>query len=101
MAEVHAGYDARLGRNVAVKLLRPALASDPAFRTRFRQEAQAAARMSHPTIVRVYDAGEQTVPDPAGGELQLPFIVMEHCETGLPNVSRWSRPRPCASPRAS
>ena len=83
MAEVHAGYDARLGRNVAVKLLRPALASDPAFRTRFRQEAQAAARMSHPTIVRVYDAGEQTVPDPAGGELQLPFIVMERVEGKL------------------
>ena len=83
MAEVHSGYDARLGRNVAVKLLRPALASDPAFRTRFRQEAQAAARMSHPTIVRVYDAGEQTVPDPAGGELQLPFIVMEKVEGKL------------------
>lgn len=80
MAEVHDGYDARLGRQVAVKLLRPALASDPAFRTRFRQEAQAAARMSHPTIVRVYDAGEQTVPDPAGGEMQLPFIVMERVE---------------------
>jgi len=83
MAEVHAGTDARLGRQVAVKLLRPALATDPAFRTRFRQEAQAAARMSHPTIVRVYDAGEQTVVDPSGAELQLPFIVMERVEGRL------------------
>jgi len=83
MAEVHAGTDTRLGRQVAVKLLRPALATDPAFRTRFRQEAQAAARMSHPTIVRVYDAGEQTVIDPSGAELQLPFIIMERVEGRL------------------
>ncbi|MBN9605555.1 MAG: Stk1 family PASTA domain-containing Ser/Thr kinase [Actinomycetales bacterium] len=83
MAEVHAGYDTRLGRQVAVKLLRPALATDPAFRTRFRQEAQAAARMTHPTVVRVYDAGEQTVRDPAGHDVQLPFIVMERIDGTL------------------
>ena len=83
MAEVHEGYDTRLGRKVAVKLLRPALANDPAFRTRFRQEAQAAARMTHPTIVRVYDAGEQTVQDANGDEIQLPFIVMEHVDGTL------------------
>jgi len=83
MAEVHAGTDARLGRRVAIKLLRPALANDPAFRTRFRQEAQAAARMAHPTIVRVYDAGEETITDANGHELQLPFIVMEHVQGRL------------------
>ncbi len=83
MAEVHAGFDTRLGRQVAVKLLRPALANDPAFRTRFRQEAQAAARMAHPTIVRVYDAGEQTVRDGSGSEIQLPFIVMERVDGTL------------------
>ena len=83
MAEVYAGTDTRLGRQVAVKLLRPALATDPSFRTRFRQEAQAAARMSHPTIVRVFDAGEQTVTDPEGRELQLPFIIMERVEGRL------------------
>ena len=83
MAEVYAGTDTRLGRQVAVKLLRPALATDPSFRTRFRQEAQAAARMSHPTIVRVYDAGEQTVTDPDGRELQLPFIIMERVDGRL------------------
>ncbi len=61
MATVHLGNDTRLGRKVAVKLLKPSLANDPAFRTRFRQEAQSAARMAHPTIVRVYDACEETV----------------------------------------
>ena len=83
MADVHAGLDARLNRKVAVKLLKPALANDPAFRTRFRQEAQAAARMAHPTIVRVFDAGEETVREPGGSEVQVPFIVMEQVEGRL------------------
>ncbi len=83
MADVHAGLDARLNRKVAVKLLKPSLANDPAFRTRFRQEAQAAARMAHPTIVRVFDAGEETVREPGGAEVQVPFIVMEHVEGTL------------------
>jgi serine/threonine protein kinase len=77
MSDVHRGTDTRLGRTVAIKLLKPSLATDPAFRTRFRQEAQAAARMAHPTIVRVFDAGEETVHEPNGHEAQLPFIVME------------------------
>ncbi|WP_420363298.1 Stk1 family PASTA domain-containing Ser/Thr kinase [Curtobacterium aetherium] len=80
MATVHVGTDTRLGRRVAVKLLKPSLANDPAFRTRFRQEAQAAARMAHPTIVRVYDAGEETVREASGAEVQVPFIVMEFVE---------------------
>ena len=80
MATVHVGTDTRLGRRVAVKLLKPSLANDPAFRTRFRQEAQAAARMAHPTIVRVYDAGEETVRESSGAEVQVPFIVMEYVE---------------------
>ena len=83
MAEVHAGVDARLGRRVAIKLLKPSLANDPAFRTRFRQEAQAAARMAHPTIVRVFDAGEETARDASGAELQVPFIIMEQVDGKL------------------
>jgi eukaryotic-like serine/threonine-protein kinase len=83
MADVHLGLDARLGRRVAIKLLKPSLANDPAFRTRFRQEAQAAARMAHPTIVRVFDAGEEIARDSSGRELQVPFIVMEHVEGRL------------------
>ena len=58
MASVHRGYDLTLGREVAIKILDPELARDTAFRTRFRLEAQAASRMSHPSIVRVYDAGD-------------------------------------------
>ena len=83
MSDVHIATDARLGRRVAVKLLKSSLASDPAFRTRFRQEAQAAARMAHPTIVRVFDAGEESVTEPGGGETISPFIVMEHVEGRL------------------
>ena len=80
MADVHVGTDSRLGRKVAIKLLRSSLANDPAFRTRFRQEAQAAARMAHPTIVRVFDAGEDTFREPNGSESVAPFIVMEHVD---------------------
>lgn len=83
MSDVHRGTDSRLGRTVAIKLLKPSLASDPAFRTRFRQEAQAAARMAHPTIVRVFDAGEETVIDANSHETQLPFIVMEYVDGTL------------------
>jgi serine/threonine protein kinase len=83
MADVRLGTDARLGRRVAIKLLKPALANDPAFRTRFRREAQDAAKMAHPTIVRIFDAGEETVTDPSGNEAQIPFIVMEYVEGRL------------------
>ena len=83
MADVRVGTDARLGRRVAIKLLKPALASDPAFRTRFRREAQDAAKMAHPTIVRIFDAGEETVVDPSGNEAQIPFIVMEYVDGRL------------------
>jgi len=83
MSDVHVGSDTRLGRQVAIKLLKPQLATDPAFRMRFRQEAQSAARMAHPTIVRVFDAGEETVIDASGQEVQLPFIVMEFVEGRL------------------
>jgi serine/threonine protein kinase len=77
MANVFRGTDTKLGRTVAIKILKPDLANDPAFRTRFRQEAQAASRMAHPTIVRVFDAGEETVKhhDRVSRE---PFIVMEY-----------------------
>jgi serine/threonine protein kinase len=83
MADVRSGTDARLGRKVAIKLLKPALANDPAFRTRFRREAQDAAKMAHPNIVRIFDAGEETVTDPNGNEAQIPFIVMEYVDGRL------------------
>jgi serine/threonine-protein kinase len=73
---VYRGYDMTLGRSVAIKILRRDLANDNAFRTRFRLEAQAASRMANPTIVRVFDAGEDTVTD-ASGTHPAPYIVME------------------------
>ena len=83
MADVHIGTDSRLGRRVAIKLLKPSLATDPAFRIRFRREAQDAAKMAHPTIVRIFDAGEETVTDTTGAELQVPFIIMEFVDGRL------------------
>src|SRR3712207_6725188 len=80
MAEVHLGHDTRLGRVVAIKLLRSDLARDPTFQARFRREAQSAAALNHPSIVAVYDTGEETVTDSGGGVLSLPYIVMEHIE---------------------
>ncbi len=83
MADVHVGTDARLGRRVAIKLLKPSLANDPAFRSRFRREAQDAAKMAHPTIVRIFDAGEETVTDAGGHETLVPFIIMEYVDGRL------------------
>lgn len=77
MAEVFEGYDTRLGRTIAIKLLKSDLANDAGFEAKFRQEAQASARMAHPTIVRVYDAGEEESVDENGQTRKTPFIVME------------------------
>jgi serine/threonine-protein kinase len=77
MAEVFEGYDTRLGRTIAIKLLKSDLANDAGFEAKFRQEAQASARMAHPTIVRVYDAGEEETVDENGQTRKTPFIVME------------------------
>ncbi|MDM4763278.1 Stk1 family PASTA domain-containing Ser/Thr kinase [Galbitalea sp. SE-J8] len=84
MADVYAGTDERLGRRVAIKLLKASLAADPAFRSRFRREAQDAAKMAHASIVRIFDAGEETVRDAiTGRETQVPFIVMEYVDGKL------------------
>ncbi len=83
MADVYEGVDTRLGRTVAIKLLKSDLANDPSFEARFRQEAQASARMAHPTIVRVYDAGEELTRDDYGNEQKVPYIVMEYVKGEL------------------
>ncbi|SEJ56737.1 Stk1 family PASTA domain-containing Ser/Thr kinase [Demequina mangrovi] len=80
MAEVHVGYDTRLGRTVAIKILRADLARDPSFQTRFRREAQAAAGLNHPSIVAVYDTGEDSIVNADGNPQAVPFIVMEYVE---------------------
>ncbi len=69
MAEVFRAHDTRLGRDVAVKILRADLARDPNFLARFRREAQSAAGLNHPNIVGVYDTGAQD---------GIPYIVMEY-----------------------
>lgn len=68
MGTVFSAVDERLGRRVAVKLLKEELASDPRFIERFRREARAAAALSHPNVAGVFDYGESD---------GRPFIVME------------------------
>ncbi|MBE0417536.1 MAG: Stk1 family PASTA domain-containing Ser/Thr kinase [Coriobacteriia bacterium] len=69
MAEVYKAVDEVLGRTVAVKVLHPRFAADPTFVARFRQEAQAAANLSHPGIVNIYDWGRDD---------ETYYIVMEY-----------------------
>jgi eukaryotic-like serine/threonine-protein kinase len=71
MAEVYEGHDRLLARRVAVKILLAQYAHDPAFLARFRREAQAAASLSHPNIVGVFDTGSE-------GDTW--FIVMEYVD---------------------
>jgi serine/threonine protein kinase len=72
MATVHRGWDHRLERQVAIKVLAPAMASDPVVRRRFADEANAAARVAHPNVVTIFDTDERD---------GAPFIVME-CLSG-------------------
>jgi len=71
MALVYRAQDILLGRNVAVKILRQQFVHDEEFVRRFRREAQAAASLSHPNIVSVYDVGQQD---------DTHYIVMEYVE---------------------
>ena len=68
MASVYLGLDTRLDRDVAIKVMRPDLAADETFVSRFRREARSAARLAHPNVVAVHDQGE------ADGRV---FLVME------------------------
>src|SRR6478672_11612837 len=68
MGTVREAVDRRLGRGVAVKILRADLAEQPRARERFETEAHAAARLAHPTVVMVFDSGEDD---------GSPFLVME------------------------
>ena len=71
MATVLLAEDLQLGRRVAVKRLADNLADDPEIRSRFVREARLAARLSHPNVVAVFDAGEEDAQ---------PYIVMEYVE---------------------
>lgn len=78
MADVFRGVDTRLGRTVAIKLLRPDLARDPQFQARFKREAQAVAALNHPSIVAVFDTGDHAVPGGHDDTVRVPYIVMEY-----------------------
>ncbi|WP_129665026.1 Stk1 family PASTA domain-containing Ser/Thr kinase, partial [Phytoactinopolyspora endophytica] len=75
MAEVRRGRDTRLGRVVALKMLRVDHSTDATFQARFRREAQSAASLNHRNIVAVYDTGEDMVDGH-----KIPYIVMEYVE---------------------
>ena len=86
MATVYAAEDTRLGRKVALKILRPEQAQDDTFRARFKREAEAVASLNNPAIVAVYDTGSYN-PSQDGGESDsseegtaIPYIVMEYVE---------------------
>lgn len=78
MAEVRVALDTRLGRTVAIKIMRSDLANDEIFLTRFRREAHSVAQMNNPNIVNIYDSGEETSVDDTGHTERLPYIVMEY-----------------------
>ena len=71
MARVYRGTDTVLGRPIAVKVLLAQYTDDANFVTRFRREAQAAARLNHPNLVQVYDTGSDD---------GVHYIVMEYVE---------------------
>lgn len=90
MSEVHKARDLRLGRDVAIKVLRADLARDPTFYLRFKREAQNVAALNHPAIVAVYDTGEAEID---GGP--LPYIVMEYVDGDtLRDIVRGKGPLP-------
>src|SRR5271169_3373367 len=83
MSTVYRAFDTVLERPVAVKLLHPGVAADADQLERFRREARLVARLSHPHVVTVIDAGEQPGdpdgegPDPSSA---CPYIVFEYVE---------------------
>ena len=79
MAEVRKGVDTRLGRTVAIKIMRSDLANDETFLKRFRLEARSIALLNNPNIVSIFDTDEEEITDPdTGRTVRLPYIVMEY-----------------------
>src|SRR4051794_17551492 len=86
MATVYRAVDRRLERTVAVKVMHPPLAESPDFVARFRREARAAARLSHPGVVAVHDQG-------VAGEAS--YLTMEYVDgPNLRTVLREHGPLP-------
>ena len=79
MGEVYRARDARLNRDVAVKVLPTAFAGDPERRARFEREAQAVATLSHPHVVAIHDTGRLRVSDASASQAseEVVYVVME------------------------
>jgi eukaryotic-like serine/threonine-protein kinase len=75
MGEVWRATDQVLGREVALKVLKPEYSDDPTFRSRFETEARNAAALHHPNVASVFDFGELPAED--GGDKPRPYLVME------------------------
>ncbi|MSS12638.1 Stk1 family PASTA domain-containing Ser/Thr kinase [Bifidobacterium tsurumiense] len=78
MAEVRVALDTRLGRTVAVKIMRSDLANDEIFLSRFRREAHSVAQMNNPNIVNIFDSGEEAITTDDDRTEHLPYLVMEY-----------------------
>ena len=78
MGEVYRAHDARLGRDVAIKILPASLSADAAALARFDREARAIGALNHPNVVNVFDVG--TAPSPAPGGAVVSYVVMELLE---------------------
>jgi serine/threonine protein kinase len=85
MGEVYRGRDTRLRRDVAIKVLTPAVSADPTRRKRFEVEARAIAALSHPHICPIYDVG-------AEGELQYLVLELVQGETLAARLKRGPMP---------
>ena len=88
MAIVYRGLDVRLGRTVAIKVLREQFASDPQFVARFDREAQAVAALNHPNITGIFDVGSDFDEYGEAG-FDRPYFVMEFIDG--PNLKEWIR----------
>ncbi|MGA8503265.1 MAG: protein kinase [Candidatus Sulfotelmatobacter sp.] len=82
MGEVFRARDERLGRDVALKLIRPASSDNPDHLRRFELEARAAAALNHPNIVAIYDVGFND---------GTPYIVCELLEGNTPCANGWRK----------
>jgi eukaryotic-like serine/threonine-protein kinase len=90
MGRVWKARDEVLARPVAIKIMHEHLSEDDAFVARFKREAMAAARLTHPHIVAIYDTGAETTDD--GTERH--YIVMEHCGGGTLAARKSTGPTP-------
>ena len=91
MASVYEATDIRLDRTVAIKVMHAGMGDDDQFAARFVREARAAARLSHPNVVAVYDQGD----DAGTVFLAMELIRGTRCATPSPRRARCRRPRRC------